>query len=243
MSELRKELARKASLIKIDLSEKQLDQFEHFYEMLIETNKVMNLTAITEWHEVVEKHFIDSILLDAVWTPDDSASLRMIDVGTGAGFPGIPLKIIHPDWQIILLDSLQKRLSFLDRVIEECGLENIQTVHGRAEDLGRNPEHRDQYDLAVSRAVARLEVLTELCSPFVKKGGLFVSYKSGKIEEECENAKKAIFVLSCQMEKVKTITLPESDVERSFVFLRKKDVTPKKYPRKAGTPAKTPIIG
>lgn len=232
-------LQSKAEQLGIRLSEKQLEQFQCYYERLIEKNKVMNLTAITEYEEVVDKHFIDSILLGSV--KELSGKKRVIDVGTGAGFPGIPLKIVYPELEITLLDSLNKRVKFLNEVIEELGLTGIQAVHSRAEDLAQDAAYRQQYDICVSRAVANLATLSEYCIPFVKQGGYFISYKSTQIEEELKQAKKAVQVLGGTLEQVETVQIPETTIERQFVMIRKTGTTPKKFPRKAGTASKTPI--
>lgn len=232
-------LQSKAEQLGIRLSEKQLEQFQCYYERLIEKNKVMNLTAITEYEEVVDKHFVDSILLGSV--KELSGKKRVIDVGTGAGFPGIPLKIVYPELEITLLDSLNKRVKFLNEVIEELGLTGIQTVHSRAEDLAQDAVHRQQYDICVSRAVANLATLSEYCIPFVKQGGYFISYKSTQIEEELKQAKKAVQVLGGTLEQIETVQIPGTTIERQFVMIRKSGTTPKKFPRKAGTASKTPI--
>lgn len=232
-------LQSKAEQLGIRLSEKQLEQFQCYYERLIEKNKVMNLTAITECEEVVDKHFVDSILLGSV--KELSGKKRVIDVGTGAGFPGIPLKIVYPELEITLLDSLNKRVKFLDEVIEELGLTGIQAVHSRAEDMAQDAAHRQQYDICVSRAVANLATLSEYCIPFVKQGGYFISYKSTQIEEELKQAKKAVQVLGGTLEQVETVQIPGTTIKRQFVMIRKTGTTPKKFPRKAGTASKTPI--
>lgn len=222
--------------IGIELSEKQIQQFLKYYEMLVEKNKVMNLTAITEYDEVIEKHFLDSLQI-AKYTDLNKGSL--IDIGTGAGFPGIPLKIAFPKLKVVLLDSLNKRIKFLDEVIEELGLEQVTTLHGRAEDYGKNPEYREQFDFCVSRAVANLASLSEYCIPFVRKGGYFIPYKSGTIDEELSNSSKAVFLLGGKLEKVEKFSLEDS--QRSFVFIKKVNNTAKKYPRKAGLPTKEPL--
>ena len=232
-------LQSKAEQLGIRLSEKQLEQFQCYYERLIEKNKVMNLTAITEYEEVVDKHFVDSILLGSV--KELSGKKRVIDVGTGAGFPGIPLKIVYPELEITLLDSLNKRVKFLNEVIEELGLTGIQAVHSRAEDLAQDAAYRQQYDICVSRAVANLATLSEYCIPFVKQGGYFISYKSTQIEEELKQAKKAVQVLGGTLEQIETVQIPGTTIERQFVMIRKSGTTPKKFPRKAGTASKTPI--
>lgn len=223
--------------LKLELTEKQIEQFLKYYEMLIEKNKVMNLTAITEYDEVIEKHFLDSISLCQVY--DLSKQVKILDMGTGAGFPGIPLKIAFPEVEITLADSLNKRIKFLDEVVVELGLEKVTTVHARAEELARNKEHRENYDLVVSRAVANLSTLGEYCIPFVKMGGNFISYKSGEIDEEVNAAGKAIKILGGQIKDVYKFDL--SDQKRSFVNIEKIKTTPKTYPRKAGTPSKEPL--
>lgn len=224
----------------ISLSKEQKKQFIQYYELLVEWNKVMNLTGITEFQEVLLKHFADS--LSIAKGMDMSKINTCIDVGTGAGFPGIPLKIAFPHIKMTLLDSLNKRLNFLNEVISQLGLKDIVTVHGRAEDSAKKPEHREQYDLSVSRAVSRLASLSEYCMPYVKEGGYFVAYKSGKAAEEIEEAKKAIFELGGKLEKEVDFNLYETDMERALVVIKKVRKTPKKYPRKAGMPTKEPIM-
>lgn len=224
------------------LNETQLEQFHKYYEMLIERNKVMNLTAITEYDEVVVKHFIDSLSLVKVMDVKKlEEGLSIIDVGTGAGFPGIPLKIVFSHIKVTLLDSLNKRVGFLNDVIQELGLSEIKAVHGRAEDFGKNGEYREQFDLCVSRAVAKLSSLSEYCLPFVKVKGYFIPFKAGNIEEELKEGKKAIHVLGGTFIKTESFTLPESDIERTLLVIEKKEKTPKTYPRSAGKPAKEPI--
>lgn len=230
---------RKASQLGIELSDKQLEQFRQYYEMLVEKNKVMNLTAITEWNEVIDKHFIDSISL--IKACDLSGDKYVLDLGCGAGFPGIPLKIAFPHLKMVLLDSLNKRILFLNEVIETLGLEDIEALHGRAEDYARKTEYREQFDYCVSRAVANLTTLSEYCIPYVKEGGTFISYKSGKVKEEIKEVKKALFLLGGKMDDMITFELPETDMERIFVKIIKEKKTPKKYPRKAGLPGKEPL--
>ena len=223
----------------IELSEHQLHQFYQYFELLVEWNKVMNLTAITELEDVVTKHFVDSLSL--VKAVSDLSDEKILDMGTGAGFPGIPLKIAFPELKITLLDSLNKRINFLNEVIGQLQLGEIQAVHGRAEDYGRDKLYREQYDYCVSRAVANLSTLSEYCMPYVKIGGAFIPYKSGKIEEELNQAKGAVKLLGGKIEEVVTFVLPKTDVERSFVIVRKTEGTSKKYPRKAGLPSKEPL--
>ena len=221
----------------IQLTEEQVQQFIKYYEMLVEKNKVMNLTAITEFVEVIEKHFLDSLSLIKVY--DLKKDISVLDMGTGAGFPGIPLKIAFPELKVTLADSLNKRILFLQEVIDELHLEKIEAVHARAEELGKNKAYREMYDLVVSRAVANLSSLEEYCVPFVKIGGNFISYKSGEIEEEVANAKNATFLLGGKVKDVYKFDLYEQ--KRSFVIIEKVKGTPKTYPRKAGTPTKTPL--
>lgn len=232
-------LRDKAREIGIELTDLQIDQFNEFYRLMVEWNKVMNLTGITEYEEVVEKHFIDSLSL--VKVIDIGQVDSVIDVGTGAGFPGIPLKIAFPHLNITLLDSLNKRIKFLNEVIESIGLENISTIHGRAEDFAKQENYREQFDLCVSRAVANLATLSEYCLPYVKVGGRFVSYKSGEIDEEVENSKTAVKVLGGKIKKIEKFQLLGTDIGRSFVEIQKVKNTGKKFPRKAGLPAKEPI--
>ncbi len=225
--------------LKIPYWEEKINQYLIYYEMLTEKNKVMNLTAITEFEDVVEKHFLDSLSL--IKCVDLNRKMQVLDLGTGAGFPGIPLKIAFPELEIVLMDSLNKRVLFLQEVISELNLSGITAIHGRAEEMAVKKEYREQFDLCVSRAVANLSSLSEYCLPFVRVGGNFVSYKSGEVEEEVKQAGKAISVLGGKMVKVQKFVLPQTDVSRSFVQIEKKKRTPKSYPRKAGTPSRTPI--
>lgn len=221
------------------LSKEQIGQFLTYYEMLVEWNKVMNLTAITEYDEVMKKHFVDSISLCKTYDVSQNASV--IDVGTGAGFPGLVLKIAFPNLQVTLLDSLNKRINFLNEVIASLGLTGVQTIHGRAEDYAKPGKCREQYDLCVSRAVANLSTLSEYCLPFVKVGGKFISYKSEKITEEMNAAQHAIQLLGGKMDGQVEFILPESDIYRNLFMISKEKSTPAKYPRKAGLPSKEPL--
>ena len=223
----------------IDLSEKQLEQFQIFYDYMIEMNQVMNLTSITEEDEVILKHFYDSMSIVKYFDfkPDE----YVIDVGTGAGFPGIPLKIMYPDMDIVLLDSLGKRVKFLNEVISTLHLDKITAIHGRAEDFAKPGSMRESFDLCVSRAVANLSTLSEYCLPYVKVGGHFISYKSEKINEESIAAKHAIGLLGGKVTGQREFMLPESDIYRNLFIIEKVKETPKKYPRKAGLPAREPL--
>jgi 16S rRNA (guanine527-N7)-methyltransferase len=224
----------------IVLSEEQLQQFEMYYELLVEWNEKMNLTGITEKPQVYEKHFYDSIT--PAFYYDFSKVESVIDVGSGAGFPGIPLKICFPSLKLTILDSLNKRLLFLQEVTKQLDLQNVSFVHSRAEDAGRDKNYREQFDLATARAVARMNVLSEFCLPFVKPGGAFLVMKGANIEEELNEGKKAIKTLGGKTEKVETLFLPKEQAERNIVIIRKQQKTPVTYPRKAGTPAKKPIV-
>ncbi len=223
--------------LNITLSEEQINQFLKFYEMLIEKNKVMNLTAITEFEDVVEKHFLDSLSL--ILSVNLNKPLTIIDIGTGAGFPGIPLKIAFPELQILLVDSLNKRIVFLKEVIDLLALKKCKVLHARAEDLAVQAGYREKFDICVSRAVANLSTLSEYCIPFVKVGGQFISYKSGECEDEVINAKKAIFLLGGRKKDIFKFSLGENS--RSLILLEKINHTPKKYPRNAGLPKKNPL--
>jgi len=221
----------------MELSDKQIAQFNLYYELLTAKNKVMNLTAITEYNDVVKKHFIDSMMISRVLDMKKINSL--CDVGTGAGFPGIPLKIVYPHLHLTLVDSVGKRVNFLSEVVEKLGLEDVEAIHSRTEDLAHNSKYREKYDLVTARAVASMNVLSEYCIPYAKIGGYFAAYKSGNIGEEIENAKNAIKTLGGKIEKTDMFELYE--MGRSIVLIRKVNSTPKIYPRKAGTPSKNPL--
>jgi len=233
------EFRKKCNVFGMELTEKQIEQFMDYYKLLIEWNSFMNLTAITDFEEVILKHFVDSLAI--CQTKRFGRNISLIDVGTGAGFPGIPLKIVFPEMNVTLLDSLNKRINFLNAIIENLHLKNVEAIHGRAEDFARERLYRESYDFCVSRAVANLSTLTELCLPFVRKGGYFISYKSEKVKEELYAGEKAIELLGGRVEEQLEYLLPGTDIKRSLLFIRKEKDTSKKYPRKAGTPAKEPI--
>ena len=221
----------------ITLSEIQLRQFYNYMNLLIEWNRKINLTAITEPDEIILKHFVDSLTISKYI----SDGTRVVDVGTGAGFPGIPLKIYRQDIEITLLDSLQKRINFLDEVIRELNLEKIETIHSRVEDFGKDKKYREKFDTATSRAVANLATLSEYLLPLVKVGGKVISMKGSLIEEELELSKNAIKILGGKVEKVDEFNLPNSDISRNIVLIDKIKETSNKYPRKAGEPSKKPL--
>ena len=229
-------LRDEAKKFNIELTEQMIDQFMKYKSLLKEWNEKINLTAITDDREIIIKHFVDSLTI-AKYIPENA---YLIDVGTGAGFPGIPVKIFRKDVKVVLLDSLNKRLNFLNEVINELGLENIETVHGRAEDAGNNPKYREKFDIATARAVANISTLSELCTPFVKVNGVFVCMKANA-EEEIANAQNALKILNVKEENREQFKIEEIDSERTIIIYRKTDKTPKQYPRKAGTPAKQPL--
>lgn len=236
--ELRDLLKKGAKHYGIDISISQIEQFTLYMELLKEWNKKINLTAIEDDREIIIKHFIDSL---SIFPYIKSVGKKMIDVGTGAGFPGIPLKIVNSEIDVTLLDSLEKRVKFLNEVIEKTDISNINTVHGRAEDFGVNPKHREKYDIAVARAVANLPVLIEYCLPFVKINGIFIAMK-GSNTEEFSNCSKALDLLGGKIEKIEKMELPFTNIERNVVVIRKFRQSPTKYPRKAGKPVKEPLI-
>lgn len=223
----------------LSVDERQAEQFDLYYQILIQWNSFMNLTAITDFEEVVRKHFVDSLSIIQVINPKDVDNL--IDIGTGAGFPGIPLKIMYPHLKVTLLDSLKKRIDFLQEVVGQLKLEGIEAIHGRAEDYAKKGKKREQYDLCVSRAVANLSTLSEYCLPYVKIGGAFIPYKSGEVEKELEKAKSAVFLLGGKTEASKTFKLPGTGIGRSLLYIRKVNGCPVKYPRRSGMPAKEPL--
>jgi len=222
------------------LNDQQIDQFERYYQVLVEWNEKMNLTAITQREEVYLKHFYDCLMV--LWNmPLEDYALQLCDVGAGAGFPSIPLKIAHPELQVTIVDSLQKRLTFIEHLAEELGLEGVSCVHGRAEDVGQNPAYRGQFDIVTARAVASLNVLAEYCLPLVKIGGQFLALKAQKSDQELEEARAAIRILGAKLIKVTEDQLPVEAADRRYILIQKTKETPNKYPRKAGKPAKNPI--
>lgn len=223
----------------LSISSEKMEQFLKFYDILVEKNKVMNLTGITEFNEVITKHFIDSLSIVKIIDMNNVDSI--IDMGTGAGFPGVPIKIMFPEINVLLMDSLNKRVKFLQEVSDYCGLGKIDFIHGRAEELGKNKLYREKYDLCVSRAVADLSVLAEYCMPFVKTGGNFVCYKSGNASEEIENASNAIKLLSGKIDNKIEFILPNSDFKRTLLKIEKVKPISKTYPRRAGIPSKNPL--
>lgn len=240
MSELVKTLQQAGEAAGFTFTDQQIKQFQQYFELLLAGNEKMNLTSITDPQEVAIKHFIDSLTcLTALKLPTD---FQVLDVGTGAGFPGIPLKIFRQDLKITLMDSLQKRVNFLNDTIAILGLKEIRAIHDRAEDFAQRQEHRENYDLVISRAVARLNVLSEYCLPCVKVGGYFISQKGPNIEEEVKEAAKALSIFGGKLAEIKKLNLPIIQDGRSMVVIKKEKLTPKQYPRKAGVPAKKPII-
>lgn len=221
----------------LSFTEEQLEQFTKYYELLVETNKVMNLTAITEPEEVAVKHMIDSLLAYEA----GMAGKTLADVGTGAGFPGVPLKIYCPELRVTLIDSLGKRLKFLQQVIDTLDLKYIRCEHLRAEDAGKNSKHREKYDLVTARAVARLSVLAEYCLPLVKKGGQFIALKGSKFAEEIQEGTAAVTILGGKILSAEPVKLPGLDDGRAIIKISKLKTTPAQYPRKAGTPEKQPL--
>ena len=223
--------------LNIELTDLQLEQFYNYMNILIEWNKFMNLTGITEPEEIITKHFIDSLtVLDKI-----GKNATIIDVGTGAGFPGIPIKIAFPETKVVLLDSLNKRIKFLNEIIEKLNLKNIETIHGRAEEYGRNKNHREKYDIAIARAVAPLNILLEYLMPFAKVNGKCLCMKGSSSEEEIQSGKNAIKILGGELIKTEEFYIPNTDMKRRIIQVNKIKETNNKYPRKAGTPSKEPL--
>ena len=232
----KEEILYKMKKIDIELTEKQVKQFYNYMNLLIEWNNKINLTAITEPKEIILKHFVDCATINKFIDEN-----KVLDIGTGAGFPGIPLKIINEDLEITLADSLNKRIKFLDIVIETLELNKIETIHSRAEELAKNKKYRESYDIVVSRAVAALNVLLEYTTPFIKVGGKVICMKGNNVEEEIKESKNAIKILGTKMLPVEKVVLPDTEITRNIITVEKMKNTPAKYPRKAGTPAKEPL--
>ncbi len=224
----------------IDINDKQVNKFNKYYSLLIEWNKKINLTTITDYEDVIKKHFLDSVLLLKVLKKDLFTLKNIIDVGTGAGFPGVPLAIMLPDAKFTLVDSLNKRIQFLNEVIEILEIDNINLIHARAEELGGDANYREKYDICVSRAVAALPLLLEYCSPFIKKEGVLYMYKSVKVEEEIYSAENALSILNCSINK-NILLSDENNFIRYILEIEKKEATPDKYPRKPGKAKKAPL--
>lgn len=225
--------------IGVKLTDRQMEQFLLYFELLTEWNQKMNLTAITDYDDVVMKHFVDSVA--AVKVQDFTKVHYLLDMGTGAGFPGIPLKIVYPHLRVVLMDSLNKRITFLQEVIMRLALDKIEAVHGRAEDMARLEKYRERQDIVVSRAVANMSTLLEYCMPFVRPGGFFISYKSGKYQEELEQSRKACAVMGGKLVSETPFILPGTDIDRSFLVFKKTKKISKKFPRRAGLPGKQPL--
>jgi len=241
----RDEFKKNLNELNIELNDVQIEAFDEYYRILVEWNEFMNLTAITEYDEVLLKHYIDSLAINQSIDDESNWSLnkkiKVIDIGTGAGFPGIPLKIVFDNLDIVLLDSMNKKVKFLNEVIDKLNLSNMKAIHGRAEDYAKDSNYRESFDLCVSRAVSNLATLSEYCLPYVKVGGAFISYKSGEIDVELKASEKAIKMLGGKIVKVEKMTLPGSTIERSFVIIEKVKNTIGIYPRKSGLPAKDPL--
>ena len=231
------EMSKKSKILGVRFSVEQIEQFYKYMNLLIEWDEKMNLTAITEPKEIILKHFIDSITI-LKYIDDNS---KLVDVGTGAGFPGVPLSIMNPTLKITLVDSLNKRLIFLQEVVKELNLKNIEIVHARAEEFGQNKNYREKFDIATSRAVANLSVLLEYCIPFIKKGGSFISYKSVASDDELAESKNAQNKLCCKLKQNIAFELPDTDIHRNFLIFEKFDKTADKYPRNNGIPRKKPL--
>ena len=238
IQEFEKILTKNLKELEIELDEKQVTQLYTYMQLLLEWNEKINLTAITDPEEIILKHFVDSLTI-AKYIKKEAT---LVDVGTGAGFPGIPLKIYRKDIKITLMDSLNKRINFLNDVINKLDLQEIETIHSRAEEFGRNKKYREKFDIATSRAVANMSTLSEYLMPCLNENGIAISMKGPKVSEELERAKKAIKLLGGEIMKVEEFCLPNSDIERTIVLIKKKKNTPSKFPRKPGTPAKDPIF-
>lgn len=224
--------------INVNIEDSQAEKFYKYMQLLLDWNEKMNLTAITEPQDIIIKHFVDSLTIEKYISKD----AKIIDIGTGAGFPGVPLSIARSDIQVTLMDSLNKRITFLDEVVKENNLKNVDTVHSRAEELARNKDFREQFDVVTSRAVASLNVLLEYMLPFTKVGGYCICMKGSDIEEELNNSKRALELLNGKIEKIETLELPGTDYGRNIIIIKKINNISNKYPRKPGTPAKEPIV-
>ena len=234
-----KELQTALEQLNIPYTEETLEKYRLYMEGIIEWNEKVNLTSITDRDEFIKLHFIDSIM--SVPTEEFQKAKKIIDVGTGGGFPGIPLALAAPDKEFVLMDSLNKRIKIINQLCEEIGITNVTAVHARAEELAKNKAHRQKYDLCVSRAVANLSTLSEYCLPFIKQGGWFLSYKGPDTDKELADAKKAIKILGGQIDREELASLESSGLEHKIIFIKKVKDTPAKYPRKAGTPSKDPL--
>lgn len=232
-------LVKGAAELGLDISGGKLEDFEKYKELLLEWNQKINITAITDDDEIDIKHFLDS--LTPFVTNLVKGKKRLIDIGTGGGFPGLPLKIVNPELDVTLMDSLNKRIVFLKEVISQLGLDEIEAIHGRAEELSRTPQHREQYDIAISRAVASLDTLSEYCIPFVKEGGYFISMKGPDVDEEMKLSQNAIKILGGRLVEKRLVQIPESDITHSLIIIEKIRSTPTKYPRGGGKPRKNPL--
>ena len=239
---IKQDFLKNAEELGISIDERILSSLDLYYKNLIEWNAVMNLTAITEEKDVYEKHFLDSLTITKIVSRETlNQGCTLLDMGTGAGFPGLPIAIVFPNVKVILMDSLNKRIKFLEDTVQKLGLTNVTCIHARAEELAKNKNYREKQDICCSRAVANLATLSEYCLPFVKKGGYFVSYKTEQVQSEIEQSRKAIKVLGGDHVETVFFTLPGTDYQRSLVKIEKVSATPSRYPRKAGTPGKEPI--
>ncbi len=237
-NEFSKKILNNAVELNIELDDKKISKFYKYMELLLSWNEKINLTAITEPVDIIMKHFIDSLTIEKYINKES----KLIDIGTGAGFPGIPLSIARTDLNVTLMDSLNKRIKFLDDVIQKNELNDVDTIHSRAEELAQNNEFREKYDYAVSRAVAPLNILLEYMMPFIKTGGFCICMKGANINEEINNSKKALEILNGKIDKIESFNLPKSDISRNIIIIKKIGKTPNKYPRKPGMPVKEPLI-
>lgn len=237
LNEFCKEIEEKSSKIDINLDNEICNKLYNYMNLLLECNEKINLTAITDEKEIILKHFIDSFTINKFINSGD----KMLDIGTGAGFPGLPIKIIRAEVDVFLMDSLNKRINFLNEVIESLQLKNIEAFHSRAEEMAKNNKFREKFDVVTSRAVAKLNILLEYMLPYTKINGKCLCMKGPNIEEEIKEAEKALKILGGEIEKIEKIILPDSNIERKIIIIRKKSATPLKYPRKAGMPTKEPL--